>query len=605
METSTSKRQATNSMVYFKPSWEEEFFFAEHDGAVKCLVCCKKLNQLKRYNLQRHYKTYHEAAHLNYSSTQRRAEIERLKMKLLKTERDLPYAEVQSINNEAILRASYRIAHEIGRTSQPFSDGQFIKTHIMSNAQQFCSENVQKFEYISLSRSTVTRRIQEMADNIMEQLYMTAQNFIAYSLAIDHNTNVTGSPQLAIFIRGVDSGMNVTEELLDFCTTKEATTGKDILTCVEQAMKHSKLHWHNLVSVATDRAPSMVDKNVGFVCCLQRRLQDLTIPQTIITVHCMLHKENLCAKCVQLERVMLVVVSTINFIRNHGLKQKQFHIFLQELDTEYDELPYRTEVHWLSHGKALDRFFSLRDEIRLFMDKVGHPIPELEDSLWTRDLAFLSDVIDHLNILDAALQRKTNTIIDLFDTICAFKMKIELWMRQLQSGNICHFPKLKLVSSESNFECYSNMLQILHEEFSACFADLFQLQTDFDIIARPFSIDIETVSSHLQLELIDLRCNRVLKAKYLQVNNILEFYKFLPQENFPHLHKNAARIIAMFGSMYLCEQLFSVLKRTKSVNRNCLSDYNTKCSLILGMCQSFVPNIRQLVERKRLQKSHN
>ncbi|CAK9796117.1 General transcription factor II-I repeat domain-containing protein 2 [Anthophora plagiata] len=92
METSTSKRQATNSMVYFKPSWEEEFFFAEHDGAVKCLVCCKKLNQLKRYNLQRHYKTYHEAAHLNYSSTQRRAEIERLKMKLLKTERDLPYA---------------------------------------------------------------------------------------------------------------------------------------------------------------------------------------------------------------------------------------------------------------------------------------------------------------------------------------------------------------------------------------------------------------------------------------------------------------------------------------------------------------------------------
>ncbi|KOC65800.1 General transcription factor II-I repeat domain-containing protein 2A [Habropoda laboriosa] len=475
----------------------------------------------------------------------------------------------------------------------------------MASAEQFCSENVQKFEYISLSRSTVTRRIQEMADNIMEQLYMTAQNFIAYSLAIDQSIDVTGSPQLAIFIRGVDSGMNVTEELLDFCTTKEATTGEDILSCVEEAIKHSKLHWHNLVSVATDGAPSMVDQNVGFVGCLQKRLQELTIPQTIITVHCMLHRENLCAKCVQLERVMLVIVRTINFIRNHGLKQKQFKIFLQELDAEYDEMPYHTEVRWLSHGKALDRFFNLRNEIRLFMDTVGHPVPELEDSLWTRDLAFLSDVIDHLNILNTALQRKDNTIIDLFDTICAFKMKIELWIRQLESGNICHFPKLKSVSSESNFECYSNMLQILYEEFSVRFADLIQLQTDFDVIARPFSIDIATVSSHLQLELIDLRCNRVLKAKYLQVNNILEFYKLLPQENFPHLHKSAARIIAMFGSMYLCEQLFSVLKRTKSVNRNCLSDYNTKCSLILGMCQSFVPNIRQLVERKRLQKSHN
>ncbi|KOC60046.1 General transcription factor II-I repeat domain-containing protein 2B, partial [Habropoda laboriosa] len=248
---------------------------------------------------------------------------------------------------------------------------------------------------------------------------------------------------------------------------------------------------------------------------------------------------------------------TVNFIQNHGLKRKQFRTFLVELDNEYDELSYHTELRWFSRAKAVDRFFHLREEIRLFMDKVGHSVPELDDNNWTKDL----DIINHLNTLNTILQGKHKTVVDLFDTIRSFKMKLNFWITRLESDNTDHFPKLRFLStSDSNHECYVSILRSLYEEF---FEDLASLETDFSIISLPFLVDLETVHADLQLKFIDLRCDRALKLYFEQTRNILEFYKVLPQEKYPRLHRSAARILAMFGSTYSCEQLFSVFKTNK------------------------------------------
>ncbi|GFU23605.1 hypothetical protein TNCV_1343821 [Trichonephila clavipes] len=71
--------------------------------------------------------------------------------------------------------------------------------------------------------------------------------------------------QLAIFIRGVDSQMNIIEELLELVSLKGTTTGRDIKDAVINCTQSRHINLKNLVGIATDGAASMVEKNVGAV----------------------------------------------------------------------------------------------------------------------------------------------------------------------------------------------------------------------------------------------------------------------------------------------------------------------------------------------------
>ena len=95
---------------------------------------------------------------------------------------------------------------------------------------------------------------------------------------------------------------------------------------------------------------------------------------------------------------MIVVVKTVNFIRARGLNHHQFDTFLRDNDIQTD-LPYHTEVRWLSQGAVLKRFFEVREDIGQFMEKMGSPVKELECPQWVQDLAFMVDITQHLNNL--------------------------------------------------------------------------------------------------------------------------------------------------------------------------------------------------------------
>ena len=59
------------------------------------------------------------------------------------------------------------------------------------------------------------------------------------------------------------------------------------------------------------------------------------------------------------------------YIRSRGLKHRQFRAFLDEIESEYKDVLYFTEVRWLSRGNVLKRFFELRAEVKAFMEKDG------------------------------------------------------------------------------------------------------------------------------------------------------------------------------------------------------------------------------------------
>ena len=448
---------------------------------------------------------------------------------------------------------------------------------------------------------TILRRTEEMANNVADQLRNVTSNFVSYSLALDESTDISGTPQLAIFIRGVDENLVVSEELLDFLPLKEGTTGEDIFSCVEEVIERVNLQWDKLVSVTTDGAPAMAGRFIGLVGRIQSKVKNLVIPREIIVIHCLIHQEHLCAKSVELSDVMTVVVQTTNFIRHNGNKRRQFKTFLEELDAEYGELPYHTEVRWLSRGKVLDRFFHLREDIDIFMNCAGRPVPQLGDNAWIRDLAFLSDIVDHLSKLNVSLQGRDRTIIELFDSIQLFKAQLHLFMGHLRTQVTFHFPKLESVSvgNNLNFNRYADILQTLHDEFSSRFQDVMKIDKELSIIVAPFQCDANLAPAHLQLEILDLQNNRLLKLKNGQYENVLEFYQYLPRTRFPKLHQLAATIKSIFASTYVCEQLFSAMKRVKSAHRSRLTDSNLKKCLVLSTCQNIVPDIPALVQIKK------
>ena len=67
---------------------------------------------------------------------------------------------------------------------------------------------------ISLSRNTVAARINDLSQNLVLQLKEKIKKFTNFSLAVDESTDTVDTAQLAVFIRGINSNFEITEELL-------------------------------------------------------------------------------------------------------------------------------------------------------------------------------------------------------------------------------------------------------------------------------------------------------------------------------------------------------------------------------------------------------
>ena len=96
------------------------------------------------------------------------------------------------------------------------------KKNLVETAGLLCLENKDKFEKISLSRRTVTRRVELIDEDIASELQKQKESFKLYSLALDESNNIKDTAQLLIFIRGINDSFEITEEFL----TMESLKGK-------------------------------------------------------------------------------------------------------------------------------------------------------------------------------------------------------------------------------------------------------------------------------------------------------------------------------------------------------------------------------------------
>ncbi|KAG6924593.1 GTF2I repeat domain containing 2 [Chelydra serpentina] len=227
------------------------------------------------------------------------------------------------------------------------------------------------------------------------------------------------------------------------------------------------------------------------------------------------------SKSLQMKEVMDVVVKTVNFIRARGLNHRQFTSFLESMDSEYGELLYHTQVRWLSRGNVLKRFFALREEIDLFKKVKNKEVPQLADSTFICNLAFLTDITDHLNALNLKLQGRKQVITQMYDSVKSFTVKLTLWGKQLTAGNLVHFSTLSSLGKvePKSLKEYADIISNLQKQFDVRFKDFKALEPHFQLFSTPFAVEIDNVAEEMQRELVELQCNTILKQKYTDVGN--------------------------------------------------------------------------------------
>ena len=142
------------------------------------------------------------------------------------------------------------------------------------------------FEKISLSRTTIARRIGEIGENISEQLQSKADPFEYFSLAFDKSCDMSDTAQLSVFIHVVAKDFSVHEDLVGPISFHDTTRDADIKEAVLSALhyKISNLSQSKLVGLTTDGAASMIGKENGAVALLKKHLQESDFTQDGFTL---------------------------------------------------------------------------------------------------------------------------------------------------------------------------------------------------------------------------------------------------------------------------------------------------------------------------------
>ena len=159
---------------------------------------------------------------------------------------------------------------------------------------------------------------------------------------------------------------------------------------------------------------------------------------------CIIHREQLVSKTLNLDHVMKVLREIVNYISTHALNHRQFKNLLSELDADLPgDLPLHCTMRWLSQGKVVSCFYQLWEAIKKFLGEKKKNYAQLSDQRWLLDLAFLVDVLSHLDKLKMDLQMKLKTLPDVAQCVFAFVNKLKLFIEHVKKSDLTHFPSLR------------------------------------------------------------------------------------------------------------------------------------------------------------------
>ena len=597
---------------HFHTEWEVDFFFTMSFSKCVCLICRSTIAVPKKGNVERHFRTVHRRYDTDFppKSELRKRKVNELKSQLTGQQ---SFFTQHTSKAKAATEASFRVCHAIVKNKKSFQDGEMVKEAFVEAADSLFRDFKNKAEILSsikalqLSRHTVTRRCDAMAEDLTQKMWTDIRNCEFFSLQLDESTDVSDTAQMCVFIRMVFSDITAKEELLTVLFMKEQTRGEDIFQTFKNFIEKTELPMYKLVSITTNGAPAMVGRVNGFIAKCR---QDDAFPD-FLNYHCIIHQQALCAKMLNMKEIMDVATKIACSIRARSLQRRLFRAHLDKAGCDHSELLLHTDVRWLSRGKFLKRFRELCPEIKEFFRVSGRAeYKQLNDGQWLLDLAFLTDLTNLLNDLNLELQGKDKTVTNMISSVNAFKRKMQHFSKKLQRHDLANFQNLASELETQGKACeqldsarYTEQITDCLSEFDKRFQDFSLLEPVATFMCYPFQEDVEVDSlasniaslfhmnsSGVEHEILTLQTDIELKSRAHG-----QFWNLLTEEKYPNMRKCAISLTAFFGSTYLCESAFSYMKIIKSKYRSTMTDEHLEVCLRLAI-SSYCPDYASLAD---------
>ncbi|KAI7789743.1 putative zinc finger BED domain-containing protein 5-like [Triplophysa rosa] len=457
----------------------------------------------------------------------------------------------------------------------------------------------QTIQKMPSSDNTVSRRIADMAEDVLKQLLLCIKSSEFYPLQIDESTDVAGLAQLRAYVRYIYDG-SVMEDIL-FCKPLEGrATGEEIFKVLDGFVTSHGLQWTNCVGICTDGAKAMTGRLSGLVTRVQ------AVAPCAVWVHCSIHREALATKGMpeRLKEVLQDAVKIVNFIKARPLNSRLFSALCNEMGSDHVTLLLHTDVRWLSRGKVLTRLFELKDELKAFF--IDHPFElsnRLHDEEWLTILAYLGDVFSRLNELNIGLQGFATTIFNVQDKTEAMIRKFALWTNCINENNTEAFSSLHDFLLANELSLTNSVKRDIMKHLSELSSQLRKYFPETDNsntwIRNPFSANS---TAHLPVSeresLIEISTSGALRIDFAQ-KLLTDFWIALHAE-YPALADRALKTLLPFSTTYLCESGFSALAHRKNKYRHRLCIEND-LRLRLSPIQ---PNITELCKSFQAHPSH-
>ena len=457
-----------------------------------------------------------------------------------------------------------------------------------------------------LSNSTVSRRIDDMAEDVVVQNTDSLRASPWHAIQLDESTDISLCSKFIVWARYDKGDEMVAEPLL--CKPLETTTkGEDVFRMMESFYESHNLNFQKLIASTTDGAPAMLGTNSGF----NARLAQVAPNST--TIHCMIHREALASRTLpdSLNSILKITIKMVNHIKSSALNTRIFRQLCSEMDAAHLNLLYYTQVRWLSRGNVILRVFELREELKAYFrsHKKDEFVDNLESPEWLVRLCYLSDIFQRLNELNRSLQGSNVDLMVAHDKIKAFLAFIKLLLDKVRSHRFTLLERVsEYLTNQEGGDTINRMeltdditehLKSLLAHMELYFPDMDTQQ--FKVARNPFTANTDDAGDDdfEQLELVQLKEDTGARTMFDNISNLANFWiNVMP--TYPLLSAKSLKLLIPFSTTYLCEQSFSSMVVIKTKQRNRL---DLESDMILALTK-VEPRIEKLMKDKQAHPSH-
>ncbi|XP_066473215.1 uncharacterized protein [Tiliqua scincoides] len=561
----------------------------------QCVICLKVLaaESMRPNKLKRHL----ESLHPNDVGKPREFFIRKLKE--YKPQQST-FTNQTKVNANGLL-SSYKMAYHIAQCKKPHTIAEelILPAAVDMVTSMLGEEAGKQLLKVPLSNNTISRRIDDMAEDINDQLICSLKGK-EFALQLGEATTNHKDTYLICYVRFVNE-KKIVEDLLFCKEMKGGTTDEDMFEVLDDFMVQNQIDWEKCVGVCTDEGRSMAGCYQGLQALIQSKA-----PHALWT-HCIIHREALAAENLseELHDILKTVIKVVNFIKTRPMKASFFAKMCDSMGAERSCLLFYSSSHWLSLSNSLLRLYELRNEIYSYLQEEEHCLADrFIDSDFVIQLAFLSDLFEKLNALNMSLQGSNTNILQLLDRVAGLKKKVILWKSSISKGDYKCFPSLDQFLQTNEMALKEELRAVILQYLSQLHLYLQKYFPEDEVepmqwVRDPFSSEIPPHFNNKEAEqLIDVSTDSILKMRF-QSQSLPEFW-CQSEDEYPVISRRALRILIPFATTYLCEAGFSAIAVIKSKYR---AKINIEKEMRVAISK-ITPRFYELCKEKQAQPSH-